>query len=165
MLSLNNSLRLIKILLLTTVALYFTIVAFGNITDYGTNFAFVEHVLSMDTTFQDPDLMWRSITSPTIHHIFYWTIIIWESLVALLCWAGIVQLLRAFKESSSKFEKAKHLGVLGLGLGLLLWFLAFMTVGGEWFAMWQSETWNGLDAAFRMFAVMGIVLLMLIQKD
>jgi predicted small integral membrane protein len=31
--------------------------------------------------------------------------------------------------------------------------------------MWQSRTWNGQEAAFRMFAVVGIVFLILIQPD
>ena len=46
-------------------------------------------------------------------------------------------------------------------LGLLLWFLAFITVGGEWFLMWQSSKWNGLGPALRMFTVMALVLLVL----
>jgi predicted small integral membrane protein len=34
-----------------------------------------------------------------------------------------------------------------------------MAIGGEWFAMWQSEDWNGLDAALRVFVFSGVVLL------
>ena len=41
----------------------------------------------------------------------------------------------------------------------------FMVVGGEWFLMWQSQTWNGQDAAFRMFLVEGIVLLVLLTPE
>ena len=48
---------------------------------------------------------------------------------------------------------------MALTVNLLLWFGAFLLVGGEWFVMWQSETWNGQDAAFRMFAVVGLILL------
>jgi predicted small integral membrane protein len=40
-----------------------------------------------------------------------------------------------------------------------------MTVGGEWFLMWQSRIWNGQDAAFRLFAFMGVSLLFLNQPD
>ena len=43
--------------------------------------------------------------------------------------------------------------------------VAFLSVGGEWFLMWQSKNWNGQDAAFRMFTVIGIVLLFLVQQD
>ncbi len=41
-----------------------------------------------------------------------------------------------------------------------MWLVAFLSVGGAWFLMWQSKMWNGQDAAFRMFTVIGIVLLL-----
>jgi predicted small integral membrane protein len=44
-----------------------------------------------------------------------------------------------------------------------MWLVAFLSVGGEWFLMWQSKTWNGQEAAFRMFTVIGIVLLLVAQ--
>jgi predicted small integral membrane protein len=31
--------------------------------------------------------------------------------------------------------------------------------------MWQSRAWNGQEAAFRMFAVVGVVLLIVLQPD
>ena len=31
--------------------------------------------------------------------------------------------------------------------------------------MWQSKSWNGQETAFRMFTVIGIVLLLLVQTD
>jgi predicted small integral membrane protein len=55
--------------------------------------------------------------------------------------------------------------VLALTLSLLLWVVAFLSVGGEWFLMWQSRTWNGEEAAFRMFAVVGLVLLIVMHGD
>ena len=48
---------------------------------------------------------------------------------------------------------------------MLLWFAAFISVGGEWFLMWQSKIWNGQEEAFRMFAVFGIVFLLLVLPD
>ena len=32
-----------------------------------------------------------------------------------------------------------------------MWFVGFVVVGGEWFLMWQSATWNGQEAAFRFY--------------
>jgi predicted small integral membrane protein len=46
-----------------------------------------------------------------------------------------------------------------------MWLLAFLAVGGEWFLMWQSTTWNGQAAAFRMFTVLGIVLLIVVHPE
>jgi predicted small integral membrane protein len=43
--------------------------------------------------------------------------------------------------------------------------VAFLSVGAEWFLMWQSKTWNGQDAAFRMFAVEGILLVILMISE
>jgi hypothetical protein len=43
------------------VALYIFLVAFGNLTDPSANEEFIRHVLAMDTTFQDKDIMWRAL--------------------------------------------------------------------------------------------------------
>jgi predicted small integral membrane protein len=49
--------RLCKTALVATIAVFFVLVAFGNITDYGTNWAFVQHVLAMDTIFPGSTLI------------------------------------------------------------------------------------------------------------
>jgi predicted small integral membrane protein len=48
---------------------------------------------------------------------------------------------------------------------MLQWFVAFLCVGAEWFLMWQSKSWNGQEAAFRMFAVEGVVLVVLLLPE
>ena len=45
-----------------SMAAFAGLVAIDNVIDYGTNFSFVEHVLSMDTTFTTNTLRWRAIT-------------------------------------------------------------------------------------------------------
>jgi len=40
-----------------------------------------------------------------------------------------------------------------------MWLVAFLSVGGEWFLVWQFKTWNRHEAAFRTFTAAGIVLL------
>jgi predicted small integral membrane protein len=74
-------------------------------------------------------------------------------------------LARSVAASATVFIQAKRVAVVALTLALLMWLVAFLTVGGEWFLMWQSKTWNGQDAAFRMFTVTGIVLLLLALPD
>ena len=158
----ENVIKFSKAILILSTALFFTIVAFNNLTDYGTNFQFVRHVLMMDTIFEGNNLMWRAIDSPLIHNIFYWIIILWEILIAIILWiAGFKLLSKKKKIAQMGMSKA----VIGLILALLLWFLAFITIGGEWFAMWQSSIWNGQDAAFRMFVVNGLTLLYLFMKE
>ena len=157
--------RISKCLLVFSVALFYTLVVFNNTTDYNSNYQFVRHVLQMDSTFPDNGGMWRAINQPSIHTIFYLFIIFWEIITAVLCWWGGIRLARALKRPAQDFIRAKNVGAIALTLGMLMWFVAFLTVGGEWFLMWQSKTLNGQDAAFRMFVVLGIVLLYLVMPE
>ena len=157
--------RFSKIALLAAVALFMGLIAFNNITDYGSNFDFVQHVLSMDTTFPGTRLKWRAMSTPALHHAFYWTIIAWEGLSGLGIAAGALALWRARRQSAALFNATKSLAVGALTANLILWFTAFLTVGAEWFVMWQSQVWNGQAAATRMFTCVGLVLLILKTPD
>ncbi|GAA2824756.1 putative small integral membrane protein [Aminobacter aminovorans] len=157
--------RLSKIVMCLCLAAFAFLVAFGNITDYGSNFAFVQHVLSMDTTFPGNALMYRSITSPTLWTVGYWLIIFGEGLTCVLFLIAALQLWQARKGSGRQFDDAKGFVVIGATMGFLVWFLGFMVVGGEWFAMWQSSTWNGQEAAFKFYMTMLAVLIFVNQPD
>jgi predicted small integral membrane protein len=159
------TLRMSKAVLVAAVAFYYTLIVFNNCTDYGTNYQFVRHVMMMDTTLPGNHAMWRAIHSPFLHKFFYDVIIVWEAATMALCWLGSVRMLRALRRSVAAFHKASQLAVTGLALGLLMWLVAFLSVGGEWFLMWQSQTWNGQAAAFRMFAVTGLVLVLLVIPE
>jgi predicted small integral membrane protein len=100
-----------------------------------------------------------------VHTIFYVCIIAWEAVTMFLCWAGVARQFRALSGTAAAFHRAKNVAVVGLTLSLLMWLVAFLSVGGEWFLMWQSKTWNGQEAAFRMFTVVGIVLVFLALPD
>lgn len=157
--------RTAKLLLLAGVAFFYTLVVFNNFTDYNSNAQFVRHVLLMDTTMPGNNGMWRSISSPTIDLVFYVAIIAWETVTTVLLWWGIVRLLRVLRLPSSAFNAAKFLPVLALTASLLMWLVAFLTIGSEWFLMWQSHTWNGQEVAFRNFTVFGIVFLIVVHPD
>ena len=144
-----NPIRLSKILLLFMVGFYMFLVVLNNITDYDSNFAFVSNVMGMTETFSESPPSYRVISAPMAHHVFYIGIILTELSIMLLCMRGVWGLWKARKETNKVFAQAKTYGIYGLCLGLLLWFTGFIAVGGEWFLMWQSETWNGNPTAFR----------------
>jgi predicted small integral membrane protein len=142
-----GGLRFAVIVLTAMTALQMTLIAFGNITDFGTNEAFVEHVLAMDTTFRSPDMMWRAITSPGLQDTAYIVIIVWEALTALVLIAALVLWIRG------KVTTARRLSTLGWVMWVLLFGVGFLAIGGEWFQMWQSDKWNGLQPALQNFLV------------
>ena len=158
-------LRAAKIAMVAAIAAFATVVAFGNITDYDTNFVFVQHVLSMDTVFPRSSITWRAISSPALHHVAYAIIIAAEALTAVLCWIGAARLLQQLRAPAGAFNRAKAFSVAGLTLGFLTWQFGFMTVGGEWLGMWMSSQWNGVPSAFRFVMVIIAVLIFVAVPD
>ncbi|WP_240529050.1 DUF2165 domain-containing protein [Streptomyces antioxidans] len=146
-------------LLTGTIALYIALVAVGNITDFDSNQQFVRHVLAMDTTFKDDDLMWRAITSTALQDTAYVAIIVWESVAALVLLAATAMWGAGLRGGGVR--RARQASTVGLLMLMLLFGAGFIAIGGEWFAMWQSKQWNGLEAATRVFLISGVVLLLI----
>lgn len=157
--------RLCKIAVLAAIALWIALVAFGNLTDYGSNWPFVQHVLAMDTIFPGAHIGYRAIHVPALQRIAYALIIAVETLAAALCWLGVWRLWRARRSTAVAFGRAKRIAVLGLTAGVLLWLGGFVAIGGEWFGMWMSSRWNGIGSAFRFAIVLLGMLLWLGQRD
>lgn len=155
----TKTVRLVQIFVILAVAAYASLVFLGNLMDYNSNYQFVKHVLAMDTTFKDNALMWRSITNESFVTASYWFLIAIEGVIALLAWISGIKMLRAFKKPYEVFTNAKTLGYYSFMLGFLLWFVGFVCLGSEWFAMWQSEIWNGKQTAMDITSVLGIFLI------
>lgn len=153
--------RLCKAALVATIAAIMALVALGNVADYGANWAFVEHVLAMDTVFPNSPLAWRAIPDPTLQTGAYLAIIAFEIAAAAVLVAASVRLFAASGDAA-RFAAARPLAVAGLTMVLVLYGAGFLAVGSEWFLMWQSATWNGAEAAARYFLVAGVVLLVLL---
>jgi predicted small integral membrane protein len=58
-------------------------------------------------------------------------------------WAG-VRLLKSYRADGAQFAAALNVAMVALTTSLLMWLVAFLAVGGEWFLMWQSKMeWSG----------------------
>ena len=159
----NN--RLIKIFFGISVGLYMLIVCFNNITDYDANFQFVSKVSGMDDIFSRQKNGWRAINNQTLQHIFYTFLIGWELMVTIFIILGVVRMLRRFRGEAAEFIRAGKSLRIGLFLGIMLWFTIFVTVGGEWFLMWQSKIWNGQNTAFMLTICFALFLIYQNQPD
>lgn len=157
--------RYAKIIMCLALGAVCLLIAFNNITDYGTNYVFVQHVLSMDSTLPDSHLKYRAISNPVLWEIAYAAIITAEALTGVLFIGGAASLWRTRQAPAEVFNRAKGYAIAGGTLAFLVWFFGFMGVGGEWFAMWESQTWNGQQSAFRFYMTMLAVLVFLNQPD
>jgi predicted small integral membrane protein len=157
--------RTSKALAVGMVGVLLLLVGIDNILDYGSNFAFVGHVLSMDTLFPDTTLKWRAITSPLLHHAAFALIIAFEITSGLLCLLGAKRLWQLRAGPAASFNSAKGAAVAGLMCGITLYLFGFLVIAGEWFQMWQSQQWNAQSSAFRFMVVIALVLIFLNQRD
>ena len=159
------TIRLSKALLLFALGFYYALVVFNNTNDYNSNLTFVRHVLLMDTTYPGNHGMWRAIHSPAVPLLFFVSIVCWETLTGVLLWVAGFRLIFNLRKSAATFNGVKKLGVVALTLSMLMWLVAFLSVGNEWFLMWQSKEWSGEMGADHMFAIAGIILLYLVTPD
>lgn len=143
----KHPLRLLQAFTLFSAGLYGLFVFMGNLMDYDSNYQFVKHVLSMDTTFEGNALMWRAITEPWMWTVGYIGIILAEGVFTALGLIGGIKLFLRRNSDAATFNAAKSWGYGAYGMGFLIWFIGFIVIGSEWFAMWQSSTWNGKDTA------------------
>jgi predicted small integral membrane protein len=157
--------RLAKIVMLGALAAFALVVAYDNLVDYNSNYQFVRHVLSMDTTFPGNALMDRAITDPSLWSAAYIAIIAAEGLTGLLLTVGAIVLLARSRAPAETFNRAKAWAVAGLTVGFGVWFFGFLVVAGEYFAMWQSRSWNGQEAAFRItMVILGVLIFVVLPE-
>ena len=75
-------------------------------------------------------------------------------------------MLRARHSDAATFRRSKKFGILGAGLGVIIWFGYFSAIGGAFFQMWQTEAGNPvLRDAFQFVMMCGLVMVFLHMED
>jgi predicted small integral membrane protein len=128
------TLRTTKLLLVFAVAVFYSLLVLNNTTDYNSNFQFVRHVMMMDSTLPGNRGMWRALNQPAWHTAFYVSIIAWETLTMLPCWWGGLRLAGRLRGTATAFNQAKDVSIVALTLALLMWLVAFLSVGESGFS-------------------------------
>ena len=123
----NFALRLLKVFVLFAAGLFGFFVFLGNLLDYDSNYQFVKHVLSMDTTFEGNKLMWRAIEINAIHTIAYCFLIALEGIFSLLAFIGVYHMWKNIKQSATQFNRAKAFGYYAFIFGVGIWFIGFIS--------------------------------------
>jgi predicted small integral membrane protein len=129
------------------ISLFGLLVMYSNFTDYASNYEYVGHILSMDTTRDNQNLSYRAITSPMLHHRIYWFIITLEVIYTAFCLLGTYHLFRNINASCEVFHEAKKFSIVGLLIAIFVYYICLQVIGVEWFNMDESQTWNAKDWA------------------
>lgn len=143
----DKLIRYSKVILMAYISFFGLLVMIHNFTDYESNYTYVAHILSMDTTNASENIMYRAIDSPMIHHRIYWFIITMEVIYTVLCLIGTYQLYRYIDASPAVFHEAKKFSIMGILVAIFIYYVCLQTVGVEWFYMDTSQSWNAKDWA------------------
>ncbi|POA32311.1 MULTISPECIES: DUF2165 family protein [Pseudomonas] len=133
-----------KLLLVLMAGGFGLLIVFSNVTDYASNYEFVGHILSMDTTRPNETLRYRAITSPMLHHRIYWMIITLETTYTACCLLGAYQLYTKLNAPRKEFHEAKKYGIVGLMIGIFVYYFCIQVIANEWFDMDTSAEWNAM---------------------
>jgi predicted small integral membrane protein len=140
------------------------LICFNNLTDYWSNFSFVQNVTGMEGVFSKEQTGWRSIQHPALHHISYMGLILFELSTALILLTGSISLIRNYKASPMTFNQSKKWVKTGMTMGFILFFGFFISIAGEWFLMWQQTKWNAQGTAFSL-SILFLAGLLFIDQD
>lgn len=144
----NN--RQISITISLCFACYISLVCFNNLTDYWSNFSFVQNVTGMEGVFAKEKTGWRAIQNPILHHIVYIALILFELSTAAVLFTGSAKMICNYKATSVAVNHSKKWTKTGMTMGFILFFSFFISIAGEWFLMWQQSKWNAQGTAFSL---------------
>lgn len=159
-------LRVTKILLILSVALWGLIGVYGNIADWnGTVFA-MEATTSM-SAFDGGTDDWRATTNPAIILIGSLYIVILKIITALLCFAGAWRMWQARASDTATFANAKTLALAGCAVAIFMLFSGWIVVAETYFELWRSNIWRdaALDSAFRYCGMIGVIALVVGARE
>ncbi|MCU1749924.1 DUF2165 family protein [Pseudomonas sp. 6D_7.1_Bac1] len=153
-----------KLCMVLMAGIFGLLVVFSNVTDYSSNYEFVGHILSMDTTRPNNELHYRAITSPMLHHRIYWMIITLETTYTACCLLGAFQLYKKLNAPRKEFHEAKKYAIVGLTMGIFVYYFCLQVVGNEWFDMDTSTQWNAMTWTRNVIDYMMTALIFLVLK-
>lgn len=127
------SVRIIKILLVASVAAWGLLDGIGNIVVYDTWVKIVAFVLALENTMIDGELSARAITNPVLPHIGYAFIYLSKITAGILCSVSAFKLWQARNETSEIFQDAKSHFYMGCGIVMFMLIFGFIVLKGTVF--------------------------------
>lgn len=154
--------RIVASIFVLMTASYYLVVGFDNITNptnpNGSNWPFVQGVLSGDGVPADSGFEWRFIDATWFQAAGYVMIMTLETVTGILLLIGGLLGLRRSGATVS-WGKAQRWTYAGGTVGLTVFFFGFITVGGNWFIMYLNSKWNGLAPAFQNSVMTALTLI------
>lgn len=152
--------RILKIMLVLTVAAWGFLGAFGNLIDWEGTTGAVSAATSM-STFEETTARWKATTNPGIILAGALFIVLSKLIAAILCTAGALRMWGARRADSVAFHAAKGAALAGCAVAVFMLFGGFIVIAETWFEMWRSDAMRdiSLQSAFRYAGMITLIAL------
>ncbi len=159
-------LRISKILLVVTVALWGFIGGLHNVLDWGGTLGAVGAVTSM-ATFDGGATSWQATSNPAVVWLGALLILLPKLGSASLCTIGASRMWRARRSDAATFAAAKGMALVGCAVAVIMLFGGFLIIAESWFELWRSEAMRGLvlESAFRYAGMIALIALFVGTQD
>ncbi len=153
-------LRIIKILLILSVAMWGLLGALENIMDWAGTTGAIGATVSM-STFEGGAESWKATSSGAVITIIALLIISAKLIAGLLCLAGGWRMWTVRMGQAPVFQHAKSLALAGCGVAIFLLFFGWIVAAETWFELWRSDIMRdvGLQSAFRYAGMIALIAL------
>lgn len=155
-------LRVLKIVLVLSVAVWAFVGALGNLSDWAGTTGAVTAATSM-ATFEAAPTSWRATTNGAVILGGALFIVILKLTSGALCLEGARRMWLARGASAEVFFNAKTYALSGCAVAMFMLFFGWVVIAETWFELWRSEAMLEpvLGSAFRYFGMVGIIAIFL----
>lgn len=159
-------LRIVKIMLIVSVATWALLGAMGNIKDWRGTTGAVSAVTSM-STFKGGAEDWRATTNPVVIFAGASFILISKIVAGLLCMSGAWRMWSARSSDAAAFAAAKTLAIAGCAYGVFMLFAGWVVIAETWYELWRSNVLGeaALGTAFRYGGMIALIGLLVGARD
>ena len=159
-------LRIMKVVLIGTVALWGFVGLLQNVVDLSGTAGAVSAATSM-TTFESDSENWQATSNPIVVWVGALFIMFSKAITGVLCSIGAIQMWGARHEDSATFTKSKELALVGCAVALTMLFGGFIVIAETWFELWRSDAMRGpvLDSAFRYAGTIALIAIFIGARD
>ncbi|MCB2114251.1 MAG: DUF2165 family protein [Parvularculaceae bacterium] len=159
-------LRVIKIILVLSVAAWAFAGAFGNVMDWEGTTGAVAAATSM-STFEGGAESWRATSNPAVIRAGAFYIVVLKMAAGVFSALGAIRMVAARKADAATFQKAKSLALAGCGVAMFMLFTGWIVIAETWFEMWRSDVMRdvALNSAFRYCGMIGVMALFIGMTD
>ena len=159
-------LRIMKIVLVISVAAWAFAGALGNINGWSETTGAVGAVTSM-STFEAGPYSWRATENPALILAGALFILTLKIATGLLCLAGAWRMMNTRGGDAAAFQKAKTLALAGCAAAMFMLFTGWIVIAETWFEAWRSDLLReqALQSAFRYCGMIGVIALFVGMRD